>query len=126
MPEYIILHSSGIWIDTRPRMFHGYTVKWCGTVLSKKGKPLKLDKRERRGGGFDYCVRLYYNKKSKKWTLQRLIADVFLGCIHGMEINHKLRDTTLNGGNDLEILTRSQNQKHWREDEMLNHGKRNK
>jgi len=120
--EGLILHRSGVIVDIRPRNFHGYTVKWSGEVVGKKGKILKLEKRERRGGGFDYCVRLYYNKKSHKWTLQRLIADCFLGNIHGMEINHVMRNTSLNGGDDIEILTRSKNQRHWRDDEEIKKG----
>lgn len=117
--DFLVLHSSGYWIDTRPRNFHGYTIKYNGEVIGKKGKPLKFEKRDRRGGGFDYCVRLNYNGTTKKWTLQRLIADHFLGCIHGMEINHNKRDTTLNGGDDIGIMTRSENQHHWRDDEKL-------
>lgn len=103
-----------IWIDTTPRKFHGYTVCWDGTVLSKRGKVLKFTKRDRRGGGFDYCVALSYNKKSTKWTLQRLIASCFLGNIDGLEVNHDLRDPENNHGTNLDIMTRSENQKHWR------------
>lgn len=98
-------------------MFHGYKVLRSGIVIGKKGTPLALDKRMRRGnkGKFDYCVRLYYNGKKKKWTLQRLIAACFLGPIDGYEINHIDRDPTNNHVDNLERLTASENQKHWRE-----------
>lgn len=112
----ITFHDAmGIYVDTRPRNFHGYTVMYEGIVIGKKGGALKLEKRARRGGGYDLCVRLYYNGKSKKWTLSRLIGACFLGNIDGMEMNHILRNTELNAGDDLEISTRSQNQQHWRE-----------
>ena len=99
--------------------FHGYTVLRDGTVLSKKGQPMKFEKRMRRGndGKFDLCVRLRYRGKSKKWTLQRLIAACFLGPIDGYEINHIDRDPTNCHVNNLERLTPSENQKHWRDDE---------
>lgn len=94
--------------------FHGYNILRSGVVLGKKGLPLKTEKRDRRGGGFDLCVRLYYRGKQKKWTLQRLMAACFLGPIDGYEINHKDRDPTNNHITNLERLTPSQNQKHWR------------
>ena len=97
--------------------FHGYKVFRDGTVIGKRGGLLKTELRERRGGKFDKCIRLYYNGKYKKWTLQRLIAACFLGPIDGYEINHKDRDPFNNHVDNLERMTRSQNQKHWRDDE---------
>lgn len=111
-------HRMGIWIDTKPRNFHGYTVCWEGQVLSKlTKKPMKFSKRERRGGGFDYCVLLSYNGKQVKWTIQRLIGSCFLGNIDGLEMNHHLRNPENNCGSNLDIMTRSENQKHWRNPE---------
>lgn len=97
--------------------FHGYKICRTGKVYSKEGKLRKLEKRLRRGkdGKFDYCIKLYYNGKSKKWTLQRLVAVCFLGPIDGYEINHIDRDPTNNHVDNLERMTPSQNQKHWRE-----------
>lgn len=96
--------------------FHGYEVYRDGTVLSKKTKkPLKLNKRIRRGGSFDYRVELFYNGKRKQWTLQRLVASCFLGPIEGYQINHKDRDSSNNHVDNLERVTASQNQKHWRQ-----------
>ena len=117
MPDFLILHSSGRYVDTRPVNFHGYTVMYDGTVLSKKGQPMKFEKRERRGGGFDWCVRLYYNGKAKKWTLSRLIGACFLGNIDGMEMNHLNRNPAECNGCNMEISTKSENQRHWRDDE---------
>ena len=107
-----------IFIDTTPRNFHGYTIHWDGTVIGKTGKVLKTVKRDRRGGGYDLCVHLYYNKKKTKWTLQRLIASCFLGNIDGKEVNHDDRNPLNCDGSNLDIFTRSQNQQHWR-----NHGR---
>lgn len=97
--------------------FHGYTVYRDGTVLGKKGKPLSTELRARRGDKFDVCVRLCYNGKKQKWTLQRLVAACFLGPIDGYQINHKDRDTINNHVDNLERVTASENQLHWRNDE---------
>ena len=97
--------------------FHGYTIFPCGTVLSKKGVPLKKHLRERNGGKFDHRVTLYIKGKAKHFTLQRLVSASFQGPVYGYEINHKDRDTLNNPLFNLERLTPSQNQKHWREDE---------
>lgn len=97
--------------------FHGYTILEDSTILSKKGKPLIKSLRERRGGKFDHTVHLYYNGKRKKWTVQRLIAACFLGAIDGYQINHKDRDTLNNHLSNLERVTASENQLHWRDSE---------
>ena len=102
--------------DRESVMFHGYTIRRCGTVIGKMGKPLKTELRERRGGRHDVCVRLFYNDKPKKWTLQRLVAACFIGPIEGYQINHKDRDTLNNNVENLERVTASQNQRHWRLD----------
>ena len=94
--------------------FHGYRIFRCGKVIGKSGKVLKKEFRDRRGGERDLCVRLYYGGKSKKWTLQRLIAACFLGPIDGYQINHKDRNTMNNHVDNLERVTASQNQRHWR------------
>ena len=105
-----------IWIDTKPRNFHGYTICWEGHVLGKKNgfQPLKTTKRDRRGGGYDLCVALYYRGKSTKWTLSRLIASCFLGNIDGKEVNHANRNILDCSGPNLDIFTPQENQKHWR------------
>lgn len=101
---------------TRPFvMFHGYKVFRNGTIQGKKGSLLKFEKRDRRGGGYDLCIKLRYRGKQKKWTLQRLIAACFLGPIDGYEINHKDRNPLNNHIDNLERLTPSENQLHWRQ-----------
>ncbi len=114
MSDFLYYHK-GRYIDTRPVNFHGYTVYWEGNVFGKKGSILSQEKRDRRGGGFDWCVRLYYNGKKHKWTLSRLMGACFFGNIDGMEMNHLDRDPSHCHGTNLEISTRSENQKHWRE-----------
>lgn len=94
--------------------FHGYKVFRTGKVLGKNGNLLKTQLRERRGGGQDVCVRLYCNGIKKKWTLGRLIAACFLGPIDGYEINHKDRNPLNNHVDNLERVTASENQRHWR------------
>lgn len=105
--------------------FHGYCIMRSGVVIGKQGQPLKTEKRSRRGGGYDLCVRLNYRGKQKKWTLQRLVAACFLGPIDGYEINHIDRNPTNNHIDNLERLTPSENQKHWRSNERLQAKKNN-
>ena len=102
-------------------LFHGYKIFRDGSVCGKGGKHLKPEKRFRRGnnGVYDLRVRLYYNGKRKKWTLQRLVAACFLGPIDGYEINHKDRDSTNNHVDNLERVTPSENQLHWRANEGI-------
>lgn len=95
-------------------MFHGYKIMRDSTVYGKSGKPIKKEKRPRRGGGFDWCVRLYYGKKSRKWTLSRLMGACFIGPIDGYEMNHKDRDPSNCHIDNIERTTPSENQKHWR------------
>lgn len=95
-------------------MFHGYTIFRHGVVYGKKGNQLKTTMRSRRGGGYDLCIQLSYRGMKKKWTLSRLIAACFLGPVHGYEINHKDRNPLNNHIDNLERVTPSENQKHWR------------
>ena len=97
--------------------FHGYTILEDSTILSKSGTPLKKYLRERKGGKFDHTVYLYYNNSRKKWTVQRLISACFEGPIDGYQINHKDRNTLNNHADNLERMTASENQLHWRNDE---------
>ncbi len=94
--------------------FHGYKICYNGDILSKKGKPMKPFKNPRRGGGFDYRVSLNIRGKKVNYVVQRLIGMAFFGPIDFYEMNHKKRDTTKNGVPDIEKLTPSGNQKHWR------------
>lgn len=97
--------------------FHGYTVFRDGRILGKRpgvNNFLKPFKNPRKGGGFDLRVCLNYNGKPKKWLVHRLVAACFLGPIDGYEINHIDRDTTNNHVDNLERVSASENQKHWR------------
>lgn len=100
------------------RMFHGYTILSNGLILGKKGEPMKFELRPRNGGGDDETVRMTINQKQYKFTVQRLIAATFQGPIFGYEINHKNRNTLHNNDDNLERLTASENQKHWRADAL--------
>ena len=99
-------------------LFHGYTVLSDGNVLNKKGGIMKKSLRKRNGGKFDHRVALMINKKQVYFTVQRLVASCFIGPVYGYEVNHKDRDTLNNDLSNLEILTPSQNQKHWRNCEL--------
>ena len=94
--------------------FHSYLIFRNGDVINRQGLVLKTGLRERRGGGHDKIVKLRYGGKQHKWTVTRLVAACFLGPIHGYEMNHKVRDITLVGVDDIERTTPKENQKHWR------------
>ena len=100
--------------------FHGYTILPDSTILSKNGRPLKKQLRERRGGKFDHCVVLYYDGKARKHTVQRLILAAFDGPMEGYEGNHLNRDTLDNRLPNLGRATPSENQRHWRNSEKEN------
>lgn len=97
--------------------FHGYKILRCGTILSKKGQPMRCTLRRRNGGKFDLCVNLRVNGKGKKFTVSRLVLEAFDGPMFGYQANHKDRDTLNCHIDNLERTTPSENQKHWREDE---------
>jgi len=95
------------WVD-----FHGYKVFRNGKILRKDGKELKLGKRGRNGGGFDYTAVLFYENKRHKWTISRLVAACFIGPIHGYQINHRDGNPENNNVENLERVTQSENVKH--------------
>lgn len=98
--------------------FHGYVISRYGHVFNSKGKILKQHKRDRRGGGFDMRVTLYVRGKRRNFTVQRLVAACYLGPIYGYEINHKDRNPLNNNVDNLERITPSENQIHWRNCEI--------
>lgn len=100
--------------------FHGYNILESGVILGKNGSPLVLELRKRNGGGVDQTVRMYIGKKMRKFTVQRLVACAFQGPVFGYEINHKDRNTLNNHNDNLERVTPSENQMHWREFERKN------
>lgn len=97
--------------------FHGYKIAEDSTVYGKKGGVIKPHLRERNGGKFDLRVSLSIKGKLRHFTLQRLVASCYLGPIYGYEINHKDRNPLNCHKDNLERLTPSQNQKHWRDAE---------
>ena len=93
--------------------FGQYTVYKNGKIKNGK-KELKFQLRERRGGKFDYVITLYVNGKPKKFTVSRILAECFLGEVDGKQVNHKNRNTLDIRVSNLEIVTASENQLHWR------------
>lgn len=111
--------SANQWLENYHE-FHGYKILRTGVILSKKGKPMKMSLRPRRGGKADLCIHLQIEGNSIKFTCSRLIAACFIGSVYGYEVNHKDRDPMNIHVDNLEIGTRSQNQQHWRKlDEQL-------
>lgn len=97
--------------------FHGYKIFRCSTVIGKKGQPIRVHLRKRNGGKFDKRVTLYVNGRPRHFTLSNLIIECFQGPMFGYQANHKDRDTMNCAEYNLERLTPSDNQLHWRADE---------
>lgn len=100
-----------------PCEYGNYLIYPNGDVLNSKGQLIMPHEIESRSGKKYLRICLYINKKRKRILLHRLVASCFLGPVEGLEVNHKDRDPLNCHVLNLEILTPSQNQKHWREDE---------
>lgn len=87
----------------------GYYVKEDGTVIGKYGKPLK----PRLRGSYN-SVRIHYGEITKgNINIHRMVAEVYLGeCPDGFVVNHKDGNKLNNHKDNLEYVTRSENQKH--------------
>jgi hypothetical protein len=94
--------------------FHGYTIFSDGTIAGLQGKQLKPWKTKSRSGKIYLKVALNINRKRKVFFLHRLVAEVLIGPTLGYEVNHKNRITTDCKVSNLEIITASENQQHWR------------
>lgn len=85
-----------------------YTIDRRGNVYNKKGKRLKP--RIRKNSGY-YAVVLYNPKKS--WNIARLVGKYFVpNPDNKPEINHKDGDRSHNSWDNLEWVTRSENELH--------------
>lgn len=95
-------------------LFHGYTIFPDGSVAGLQGKEMKPWKAKSRSGKFYLKIALQINGKRKVFFLHRLVAEVLIGPVFGYEVNHKDRNTLNCAVWNLEILTASENQIHWR------------
>lgn len=93
--------------------YKGYQVYPNGEIY-RNGKLVKWTYSYSRSGVKYYKVRLYKKGKRKSYYVHRLVAWCFIGEVNGMEVNHKDRDPSNNRLENLEIVTASENQKHWR------------
>ena len=86
-----------------------YLVNETGKVFSKHRdiwlKPYKV------GAGY-HRVGLYYHGKTNNKYVHHIVAEAFIGPAYGREINHKNGDKTDNHVDNLEWVTRSQNNQH--------------
>lgn len=100
-----------------------YQVSSCGRVKSfdiiqnmkngvdrrKKGRILRL---RTDGRGKYILVGLFKNKKPRTHLVHRLVASSFIGSISGLEVNHKNGIWSDNRVDNLEIVTKKQNEWH--------------
>jgi len=96
------------------RIYMGYKITPCGKVFNAKGTQIKLDSVTSRSGEKYSRVTLHFKKVRRRYLLHRLMALVFIGDVSGFEVNHTDRNTRNNHIFNLEILTTSENQLHWR------------
>lgn len=89
---------------------HVFSLKWEG---GKKRKELTQHIVKGRGNKVGYLVvRLHKDKKTNPVTVGRLVLEAFVGVESGKEVNHKDGNTLNNNLDNLEWVTRSENQKH--------------
>ena len=88
-----------------------YYVTKCGKVFNKKGKELNQQIHNGRSSIYKR-VKLYHNGMSKNYRIHRLVALVYLeNPDKKKEVDHIDGDTFNNQLENLEWITRSENQK---------------
>lgn len=90
-------------------IYESYFMSQGGNIFGlKSGKILKTSKSN---SGY-FCVPIRHNGKYKNIFIHRELSRVFIGCVDGMDINHKDGNKTNNSIDNLEIVTRKQNIDH--------------
>lgn len=90
-------------------IFSGYTISSEGKVFNQKGREIA---HQRSANGY-IRVELWQNGKGKKYLLHRLLAEKFISNPKNKEtVNHKNGIKDDNRLDNLEWVTRSENQKH--------------
>jgi hypothetical protein len=88
------------------------SLNWEGSLGRRKPLQKNIRKGPRNSVGY-YTVRLHRNKTVRTATCGRLVLEAFLGpCPIDHEVNHKNGNTLDDGRENLEWVTRSENQKH--------------
>ena len=93
---------------------NNYKITEEGKVF-KKGKEMKPY-----NNGLGYrAVKLVVNGVRKQFYVHRLVAEMFIGGVDGMVVNHIDGNKSNNNINNLEIVTQKQNQKHAFDNKLL-------
>lgn len=91
----------------------GYFVSNLGRFRRGKTKMLATPTNNK-----GYCVfGVSQDGRRKYYSAHRLVAEYFIGSVDGMEVNHKNFDKKDNRAENLEIVTHSENMKHYHTDE---------
>jgi len=89
-----------------------YQVSNLGRIKSFKQKKEKILKIQKYSNGYNF-ITLSFNGEQKGYLLHRLVIKSFVGDIPiGLDVNHKDGNKDNNCLNNLEVITKSENQKH--------------
>ena len=88
--------------------FEEYQINKAGKIIGKKGTTLKVSNKLRYP-----AVNLFISGKRHRKYIHRLVLETFIGpCPNGMEANHKDGDKFNPNIENLEWVTKSENEKH--------------
>lgn len=99
----------GIWYGNYIVMPHGEVIS-----LKTNNGLFKIPVTSRSGRVY-WKVAIYEGGKRDLWFIHRLVAHLYLGPSRGRQVNHKDRDTGNNHHLNLEYVSASKNQRHWRQ-----------
>jgi DNA-binding transcriptional regulator YiaG len=99
------------WRDIKG--FYGdYKISNFGKIKSLKHGKEKILKIHKHNNGYNF-ITLSHNGNQKGYLLHRVVVKAFLGDIpDGLDVNHKDGDKDNNFLNNLEVVTKSENQNH--------------
>ena len=93
--------------------FPDYEISSAGRVRSRRGKTNRILKPRQDSSGY-YAVALYNSGGRIQFSIHRLVAMYFLNFDADMDVNHRDGDKANNDMSNLEMATRTENNRHAR------------